>query len=142
MTDKADIGWYKDEFTRIVSAVLEKVRNDHKLKSLIIRPASDAGPATRHQDDTDWEEWLKDANRDTYFTLKRLRFQANQLWASGSPDPVLRERFTTAVETEYELSIWAAREYLKQGSNGLNDLDGLNSLNASDGGSTRACRCR
>ncbi len=98
-------------------------------------------PARRHADPAPWEEWLKEANRDAFFTLKRLRFQANEIWASGSEDEVLREKFTAAVETEYKLSIWAAREYLKNGLYGLTCSNGLDEEVAEDNNAW-ICRCR
>lgn len=114
MTDKLDIDWYRNEHLRIVENVLSEIGNNARLKDQIIRKsAADADPATRHQDPAEWEEWLQDTDKNAFYTLKRLRFQANEIWAGGSPDPIAREKFTIAVETEYKLSIWAATQYLK-----------------------------
>ena len=113
--------WYLQEFARIVKIVLGDLEGSPELKALIMRPEEDTAPSTmlrvnpvnRNAHSCPWEDWLKEADRDRFFVLKRLRFQANEIWASGSADSTLREKFTTAVETEYKLSIWAAGEYLK-----------------------------
>ncbi len=110
--EKANMDWYRKEHLRIVETVQQDVRDDAGLKALIIRPV-DEDPLNRQNDPAVWEEWLKDANREAHLMLRRLRIRANELWVAGSAEDWPRQQFTTAVETEFRIAVWAAREYLR-----------------------------
>ncbi len=112
-TDKQKMDWYPKEFMRIVNEVIRRLEKDPETKALVIRAVD---PSTAHRsggDPAPWEEWLREVNAEAFFMLKRLRFLANDIWASGTDAEAGRERFTVAVETEYNLSIWAARQFSK-----------------------------
>ncbi len=99
-TDKDKIDWYLKEHTRIIAKMLEALRNEPQVRALVI----DRGP---------WEDWLRDANIEAYMTYQRVRETANKLWAAGSDDPLEQARFSSSLETEHQLALWAAKEFLK-----------------------------
>jgi hypothetical protein len=98
--DKANMDWYLEEHGRISTAALDGYRGNPRLHGLLI-------------DREPWEEWLRDANKEAWGTYQRLRTRANELWVQGSEDETLRRQFTLSVETEYQLAVWAAMQFLE-----------------------------
>ncbi len=99
-TDKDKIDWYLKEHGRISAAALDRHRTNPKLHELLINREP-------------WEEWLRDANKEAWGTYQRLRTRANEIWVQGSEDESLRRQFTLSIETEYQLAVWAAMQFLE-----------------------------